>query len=80
MQPVHKRVPCTIEYVGLDNDFVGYIVPSVVATCSRCNHQTESIGTTTRSVRECLSAMREECPCGGSNHYEGQVASLFLAL
>jgi hypothetical protein len=65
-----QRVPCTIELVERHNDFVGYVVPSVVATCSRCRHQTESIGTTRTSVLECLSLMREECPCGGSHEYE----------
>jgi hypothetical protein len=70
MRRVSKRVPCTVEIVGLHNDFVGRIVPGVIATCSRCCHQTESVGTTVVSVRECLSLMREECPCGGSNEYE----------
>jgi hypothetical protein len=70
MQRVRKRVPCTIEFVERYSDFVGYVVPCVVATCSRCCHQTESIGTTSMSVRECLSLMREECPCGASNEYE----------
>ena len=70
MQRVSQRVACTIEFVGLHNDFVGYIVPGVIARCSRCCHQTESIGTTLMSVRECLSLMREECPCGGSTEYE----------
>ena len=46
MERVHKRVPCTIEYVGLESDFVGLPVPGFIATCSRCRHQTESIGTT----------------------------------
>ena len=70
MQRVHRRVPCAIEYVGLDSDFVGYVIPGVIATCSRCRHQTASIGTAILSVRECLGSMREECPCGGSNDYE----------
>jgi hypothetical protein len=70
MERVHKRVPCTIEYVGLESDFVGLPVPGFIATCSRCCHQTESIGTTGISIRRCLSQMREECPCGGSNQYE----------
>jgi hypothetical protein len=69
MQRVHKPVPCKIEYVGLENDLVGCIAPSVIATCSRCCHQTESIGTSLQSLRECLSSMREECPCGGFNEY-----------
>ena len=70
MERVHKRVLCTIEYIGLESDFVGLPVPGFIATCSRCHHQTESIGTTRSSIRRCLSQMREECPCGGSNEYE----------
>jgi hypothetical protein len=70
MERVHKRVPCTFEYVGLKSDFVGLPVPGFITTCSRCRHQTESIGTTGNSIRRCLSRMREECPCGGSNEYE----------
>ena len=57
MERVHKRVPCTIEYVGLESDLVGLPVPGFIATCSRCRHQTESIGTTGNSIRRCLSRM-----------------------
>ena len=70
MQRVRKHVPCSIEFVGRHNDFVGYVVPYVVATCSRCCHQTKAIGTTLISLLECLSLMREECPCDASNEYE----------
>ena len=52
MERVRKRVPCTIEYVGLESDFVGLPVPGFLATCSRCHHQTKSIGTTRSSIRE----------------------------
>jgi hypothetical protein len=69
MERVHKRVSCRIERVGLESDFVGLPVPGFIATCCRCLHQTEAIGTTRSSVRRCLSQMREECPCGGSNDY-----------
>jgi hypothetical protein len=69
MQRVRRQIPCTIEYAGLENDFAGCTVPSVIATCSRCRHRTEAIGTSIRSLRECLSLMREECPCGASNEY-----------
>jgi hypothetical protein len=69
MQRIHKPVTCKIETVGLENDFLGGIISGVKATCSLCLHQTESIGISIQSVRECLSLMREECPCGGSNDY-----------
>jgi hypothetical protein len=70
MPRVYRQVPCAIEFVGIDSDFVGYVVPGVIATCSRCCHQTESFGTTIASVQECLKLMREECPCGAANDYE----------
>jgi hypothetical protein len=66
MHRVHRLVPCK-------NDLVGCIAPSIIATCSRCCHRTESIGTSVQSLRECLSLMREECPCGGSNEYGVEV-------
>jgi hypothetical protein len=69
MKQIHKPVPCRIEKVGLENDLLGGIISGVKATCSLCRHQTESIGISTHAVRECLSLMREECPCGGSNEY-----------
>ena len=75
MQRAHRQIPCTIEYVGLENDFVGLKVPGVIATCSRCRHRTESIGISVRSLHECLSLMREECPCGASNDYGVEATS-----
>ena len=77
IQRVCNRVPCTIEFVGIESDFVGFPIPGVIATCSRCFHQTESIGTNRASVLRCLSLMRRnvpgaarKCPWGGSNEYE----------
>jgi hypothetical protein len=69
MQRLHKPVPCKLETIGLENAFVEGVVSGVKATCSLCRHQTESIGVSINSVRECLSLMREECPIGGSNEY-----------
>ena len=69
MHRAQRQIPCRIEYAGLENDFAGRIVPTVIATCLCCRHRTESIGTSIRSVRECLSLMREQCPCGASNDY-----------
>jgi hypothetical protein len=66
---IHKRVPCKIETVGLENDLLGGIISGVRATCSLCRHQTESLGISMNSVRECLSLMREECPIGAPNEY-----------
>jgi hypothetical protein len=44
-------------------------IPSVVATCGRCDHQEECFGTSERSVRRCLVLLRESCPKGEKNFY-----------
>jgi hypothetical protein len=62
------RVPCSIEETELENDR-GRPVPGVVATCSRCRHETESFGTGEASRRRCLAVMAEECPENEENYY-----------
>jgi hypothetical protein len=62
------RVLCTIEETELEND-EGRTVDGVEATCSRCEHTTESYGTDTPSRRRCLVLLREECPMGEHNFY-----------
>ena len=62
------RVPCTVEEITLEGDHGGEI-PSVQATCSRCEHQTESYGTEEASILRCLALMREECPEDKKNWY-----------
>jgi hypothetical protein len=62
------RVPVTVGHTTLTND-KGIEVASVCATCSRCDHETESFGTSDRSVRRCFVLMREECPRGEENFY-----------
>jgi hypothetical protein len=61
------RVTCAIDEIELDGDLGS--VPSVCATCSRCNHETESFGTSEASIARCLVLMREECPEGETNFY-----------
>jgi hypothetical protein len=63
-----SRIECEIEYAELENDD-GVPIESVVVTCGRCGHQTESFGTTGASVRRCLALLREECPEGQVNFY-----------
>lgn len=63
-----ERVEVKIEEVELDND-EGREVPGVRATCSECDHETESFGTGERSRRRCLALMREECPEDRENFY-----------
>ena len=64
------RVECEIEEVILEND-EGRDVEGVQATCSKCDHQTESFGRSDKSVKRCLVLMREECPQGEDNFYVG---------
>ena len=62
------RVDVEVEEIVLDNDDE-YDIDSVCATCTRCQHQTESYGRSERSVRRCLVLLREECPNEESNYY-----------
>jgi hypothetical protein len=61
------RIACEIEEVLLDGDYCE--VESIRATCSRCDHETESFGTGENSIKRCLVLMREECPNGENNFY-----------
>jgi hypothetical protein len=63
-----RTVVCEIDETELEND-EGYPVDGVVATCTKCGHETESFGTEAGSVRRCLALMREECPRGECNYY-----------
>jgi hypothetical protein len=62
-------VSCEIEEIDLEGDSGGD-VPGVQATCTRCQHRTESFGTDDRSIRRCLALMRDECPNKERNFYE----------
>jgi len=67
------KVRCWIDEVELEND-EGRPVDGVEATCSRCQHSTQSFGTGSASVRRCLVLLREECPEGESNFYYAEDA------
>lgn len=62
------RVRCEIEEVELENDN-GRLIDGVSATCTRCDHTTESFGTSEASVKRCLVLMREECGNQENNFY-----------
>lgn len=62
------RVECEIEEDDIE-DGEGRTVEGVRATCSQCQHQTESFGTGESSVKRCLALMREECEEGEENFY-----------
>jgi hypothetical protein len=65
------KVEATIEEVDLENED-GNTQEGVCATCSRCDHTTESFGTSEASVKRCLLLLREECPNGERNFYVGE--------
>jgi hypothetical protein len=62
------NVDCIVEEEDLDGDYA--TIPGVCATCTRCGHETESFGTSERSVNRCLVLMREECPNQEKNFYK----------
>ncbi len=62
------RVECEVTEATLTSDD-GREVEGVCATCSRCDHETESFGTGEASVKRCLALLREECPEGEENWY-----------
>lgn len=62
------RVKCEIEEDEIENE-EGRMVMGVRATCSECQHQTESFGVGENSVKRCLALMREECEEGQENFY-----------
>jgi hypothetical protein len=61
------KVRCDLDEIELEGDHG--LVPSTKATCSRCDHSTESYGTSSASIRRCLVTMREECPYKEDNYY-----------
>lgn len=63
-----SRVKVEFEESEWENDS-GVLVEGVIATCSRCDHQTESFGTSDKSRKRCLALMREECPQNEDNFY-----------
>lgn len=62
------RVPVEIEEVVLQSE-EGRDVDGVVARCSRCDHETESFGTSEKSIKRCLVLLREECPRNDENNF-----------
>ena len=62
------KVTCEIEELELENE-TGHEVPAVIATCSRCGHETTSFGTGEASRKRCLALMGEQCPEDQENYY-----------
>jgi hypothetical protein len=63
-----KKVKCKIEEIEMETDR-GAVIPGVRATCTKCDHTTESFGTSEASIKRCLVLMREECEEGEENFY-----------
>ena len=61
------RVEAIITEEELEGDYS--TIEGVVAICTRCDHQTESFGTSDASIKRCLVLLREECPQGEQNFY-----------
>lgn len=62
------RVEVEIATDFMENDN-GHEVEGICATCTRCGHETQSFGTSERSVKRCLALLREECPNSEENFY-----------
>lgn len=63
------RVECEIVEASVQDEVTKDSRPGVIATCSRCEHTTESFGTGENSRKRCLVLMREECPEDEENFY-----------
>lgn len=64
-----KKIDVEVERVDLENENTGRQQPGVRATCTECDHTTESFGTGKGSVNRCLALMREQCPEGADAFY-----------
>ena len=62
------RVVARIEEIEIENDY-GRPIESIRAVCTRCQHATESFGTSDASIKRCLVMLREECPKREHNYY-----------
>jgi hypothetical protein len=65
---IMPRVLCTVEHAPLPGPN-GNTIDSTIVTCTRCEHVTESFGTSDASRRRCLAELRRECPSGEENFY-----------
>lgn len=63
-----SRIKCDVDYTTDYND-AGNDVDCIVATCSKCGHETTSWGTGDASIKRCLVLMHEECPNNENNFY-----------
>lgn len=64
------KVSCTVDYAEIEGEW-GYY-HGVRVTCSRCGRTEKAGGQHDRSEQRCLVQLRENCPRGESNFYEGE--------
>ena len=62
------KITCSVETVERKNEH-GYLRAAVVVTCSKCDAQEESWGTSPSSIRRCCVMLKENCPMGENNYY-----------
>lgn len=62
-----RIIYCDVSEIELEGDYGP--VDSVMVTCSKCGHETESFGTGQRSIDRCLVLLSEECPLDERNFY-----------
>jgi len=64
------QVDVDVEEVELEGKN-GRPVDGIKVTCSRCDHSVEVFGTSVESVKRGCCMLRDECPLGERNFYEG---------
>lgn len=62
------RVECEVEEIDLENE-KGRTQEGVKVKCSECGHETQSFGTSEKSIKRCLVLLKEECPRNERNFY-----------
>lgn len=65
------KVSCDVSHTERENERGGP-VDGVTTTCSRCQNEQFSFGTSSRSVNRSLALLNEECPRDENNFYEVQ--------
>jgi hypothetical protein len=62
------QVVCAVEETELEND-EGRLVPSVIATCTKCQNTGQAFGTHEGSVKRALMQIKETCPRVGVRNF-----------
>lgn len=63
------KIKCELEHITMEHEETGQELDGVRCTCSRCGNQTESYGTSTRSVNRCLVMLNKTCPNNNGAFY-----------